>query len=191
MIRKLQGSNQSLQGNLKANKLQSPFEWKMDATTPDRPFRDRFKLGHNKVSGKITSPSEENAFLAMSTYLEKQNRLQNEYATMYNPKPRNSLISKSSSWSKIENPKRINKLNIDNDKKAQNFTSLAPKLNFIDQNNQAFAQKVLPKIKSERLIKAKNWRKKKNRVPGQASNQVSYLNKYLHSYITRQKTTIH
>ena len=69
----------------------------MDATTPNRPFRDRFKLGNNKVSGKITVPSEENAFLAMTTYLDKQNKLEKEYMTLYNPKPRGSLMSKSSS----------------------------------------------------------------------------------------------
>jgi len=54
--------------------LKSPFEWKMDATTPNRPFRDRFKMGNNKVSGKITVPSEENAFLAMTAYLNREKK---------------------------------------------------------------------------------------------------------------------
>jgi hypothetical protein len=75
--------------------------------TPDRPFRDRFKLGTHKVTGKITRQSEENAFLAMKTYLnqghkgsspESNSRSKNNLRTMtlYNPKPKADLISKES-----------------------------------------------------------------------------------------------
>jgi len=57
-------------------KSESPFEWKMNSKTPERPFRDRFKFGNNKVSGKITVPTQENAFLAMKNYFSKKNKHQ-------------------------------------------------------------------------------------------------------------------
>lgn len=74
---KVAGFESELTRKLKSKKLESPFEWKMDAKTPARPFRDRFKLGTNKVSGKITVPTEENAFLAMTDYLKKNKTLYN------------------------------------------------------------------------------------------------------------------
>lgn len=73
MLKNEQDSNPSSRGKLKANKLESPFEWKMDAKTPERPFRDRFKLGHNKIAGKVTVQSEASDILAMNSYLNKQN----------------------------------------------------------------------------------------------------------------------
>ena len=143
----------------------------MDATTPNRPFRDRFKLGNNKVSGKITVPSEENAFLAMTTYLDKQNKLEKEYMTLYNPKPRGSLMSKSSSWSKLgRNSKKADRF--ENHNTNHELPSVIPRLDLMQMRRQDLIKKILPKIKSERKIKAQNWREKKNRVNKNMRNQV-------------------
>ena len=51
---KVAGFESELTRKIKSKKLEWPFEWKMDTKTPERPFRDRFKYGSNKVSGKIT-----------------------------------------------------------------------------------------------------------------------------------------
>lgn len=81
---------------VKSKKFESPFEWKMDAKTPERPFRDRFKFGNNKVSGKITIPTEENAFLAMTAYLNKQKKEKGKSMTLYPNKVKRMNVSQSS-----------------------------------------------------------------------------------------------
>ena len=99
MLKNEQDLNQNLQEKLKANKLESPFEWKMDSKTPERPFRDRFKLGHNKIAGKITVQTEENDFLAMTSYLNKQNHYIMQWKTFYPMK--NLMLNHSKSNSNI------------------------------------------------------------------------------------------
>lgn len=94
---KCAGFESELTRKIKSKKLESPFEWKIDAKTPDRPFRDRYKLGHNKVSGKITVAAEENAFRALEAAAARQ-------GLRYRPapktfRPRDALLAKSKSSS--------------------------------------------------------------------------------------------
>jgi hypothetical protein len=97
LAQKSAGFESELTRKIKSKNLDSPFEWKMNAKTPERPFRDRFKYGNNKISGKITGrcyysisslifdlvPNEENAFLAMQNYIEKEKK-SNMLKTMTN-----------------------------------------------------------------------------------------------------------
>ena len=77
------GFESELTRKLHSKKIECPFEWKMDAKTPERPFRDRFKYGNNKISGKITVSDQENAYLAMANYIEKEKKT-NMLKTMTN-----------------------------------------------------------------------------------------------------------
>lgn len=99
-----QDLNLSSLEKLKANKLESPFEWKMDSKTPERPFRDRFKLGHNKIAGKITLQTEANDIVAMTSYLNKQNQYIMQWKTFYPMKK--LMMDRSKSTSNI-NPNPI------------------------------------------------------------------------------------
>lgn len=99
---KFAGFESELTRKIKSKKLESPFEWKIETKTPERPFRDRFKFGTYKISGKITIPTEENAFLAMTTYFDKKNQ-DTSSKTFYPNKTKESFLFKSLSSPNLQN----------------------------------------------------------------------------------------
>lgn len=168
---KVAGFESELTRKLRSKKLESPFEWKINIQTPDRPFRDRFKLGTNKISGKITVPQEENAFLAMTAYLEK-------YKTLYDERTEEPL-AKSKSTAKLPTnvPWKANIRSIYLDslqtlgKETDNFT---PRMDMLQTQREAFMTKKLPMIKTERTLRAENWRMRKNRSKGHGLDKMQY-----------------
>ena len=99
---KFAGFESELTRKIKSKKLESPFEWKIETKTPERPFRDRFKFGTNKISGKITIPAEENAFLEMTSFFEKKNKDMG-IRTFYPNNTKGSSLFKSLSSPNLQN----------------------------------------------------------------------------------------
>ncbi|CAI2368588.1 unnamed protein product [Moneuplotes crassus] len=169
------GFESELTRKLKNNKLISPFEWKMNSNTPHRPFRDRFKFGNNKICGKVTDQNEENTFKSMQIYLEKEKK-KNELATRLTKLQQNSC-RKTASQHRFDNGDTTNEgRNLQNDLKLTSIDGL--QRNTLRRHDHSVGRvspilKILPKIKSERKIKADKWRKTKNRVKGQCSEEAS------------------
>uniref|UniRef100_A0A7S3NVV9 Uncharacterized protein n=1 Tax=Euplotes crassus TaxID=5936 RepID=A0A7S3NVV9_EUPCR len=174
------GFESELTRKLKSNKLVSPFEWKMDSNTPNRPFRDRFKLGSNKISGKITNANEENAFEAMKVYLQKEKRKKDAFSILYS-KPQLNYLKKSMSQGKFDHGDIINGVrNLQKDSKYSKAVmshAELPSGKEVLSGRTSSINKILPKIKSERSLKADRWRKKKNRVKGQSKEEAFFSTK--------------
>lgn len=108
----------------------------------------------------------------MAAYFEQERKRNDPFKTMYNPKPKNSMLMKSNSVSRLSSKnesKNIRPQILKNPIEQP----LSSRVELIQKKQDYFLNELLPKIKTERSIKAEKWRMKKHREPGQTLVKVS------------------